>query len=141
MIYMPIQNEADTAAILEDIFKRGKRAAVPVIENDNMYAAYITGNTSFRAGKFNISEPEDIKYAEKPEIDLIAVPGIAFDRRGGRIGFGKGFYDRFLKGTNAQKAALCYDFQITETAFSDNYDIPMDYIVTETGIISTKKTR
>lgn len=139
MVYMPIQNEAATADILADIFEKNKRAVIPAVENDNMRAVYIDKNTIFRRGKFGIPEADNAQYADKSEIDLVVVPGIAFDRRGGRIGFGKGFYDRFLDGMNAVKAALCYDFQLTDNTYPDEYDILMDYIVTEKEIISVKK--
>lgn len=139
MVYMPIQNEVDTADILADIFAKNKRAVIPAVENEHMRAAYVDRNTRFRRGSFGISEAENTEFADKSEIDLVAVPGIAFDRKGGRIGFGKGFYDRFLDGISAVKAALCYDFQLTDDTYPEEYDIVMDYIITEKEIISIKK--
>ncbi|MCH5185081.1 MAG: 5-formyltetrahydrofolate cyclo-ligase [Oscillospiraceae bacterium] len=135
MLYLPTLNETDTAYIFGKVFEDGKTAAVPVTEGNDIFAAYITPQSLLRNGRFGIPIPQDIKRVPEEEIDLIAVPGIAFDRKGGRIGFGQGYYDRFLPKTRAIRAAVCYDFQLTDDAEAQPSDQPMDYIVTESEVI------
>jgi len=65
----------------------------------------------------------------------VIVPGIAFDKAGSRIGFGKGCYDMFLDGLNAVKIGFCYDFQVMDEIPSDDHDIRMDFLVTEKGVL------
>jgi 5-formyltetrahydrofolate cyclo-ligase len=87
-------------------------------------------------GAYGILEPVSIKKAEVSDIDLIIVPGIAFDINGGRCGFGKGYYDRLLCESKAKKIGLCYDFQLVREIETDEHDIPMDMIITERRIIN-----
>lgn len=135
MIYMPIMNEADTSEILADIFARGRRAVIPMVKDDNMYGIYVKKDSGYRRGKFGILEAIEEEYAEKTEIDAVIVPGIAFDRKGGRIGFGKGFYDRYLREMKAKKIGLCYDFQLIDDVCAEENDINMDCIITEKEIL------
>ena len=65
--------------------------------------------------------------------DLVIVPGVAFDRQGGRLGYGKGYYDRFLDQSHAFRLALAFDFQLLETVPTEIHDVPMDGILTENG--------
>ncbi len=139
MIYMPTGNEADIFSAFEYMLGDNKRVLIPAVTGDDMRAVVIDSSTVFKKGRFNIPEASEGEYADPAEIDLIAVPGIAFDRTGGRIGFGKGFYDRFLTGTGAVKAALCYNMQITDSVNAEPFDICMDYIFTETEMIKCIK--
>ena len=66
---------------------------------------------------------------------VILVPGLAFDRNGGRMGFGKGYYDRLLESSNAVKIGLCYDFQILEKIPTESHDVPMNFVITEKEIL------
>ena len=73
-----------------------------------------------------------------PEIfDLVIVPGVAFDRQGGRLGHGKGYYDRFLELTSAFRLALAFDCQLLETVPTELHDVPMNAILSESGIVET----
>lgn len=73
------------------------------------------------------------------KIDLVILPGVAFDRRGGRLGFGKGYYDRFLSGLDSSvlKVGLCYRFQLLERLPLSEYDAPVDVVVTESGVVGS----
>ena len=77
-----------------------------------------------------------VREASVSDIDLIIVPGIAFDERCNRCGFGKGYYDRLLSESKAVKIGLCYDFQVVDELECDEYDIAMDMVITERRIIN-----
>ncbi len=136
MLYMPIGNETDTKDIVMSAFKDKKSLAFPVTSQNNFeiipYCA--DENTEFLKGGFSVPEPTRTSPILKDEIDLVLVPGIAFDTSGGRVGFGKGCYDRFLKGFNGIKVGFSFDSQVCEDVCSDKYDIKMDYLVTDKGI-------
>ena len=100
MSYISIKNEIDLQEINETIIKLGKTLVLPVIDNngENMKSVRVDTLETLKEKKFGVREPdfgEEIKYNE---IDLVIVPGVAFDINGNRIGFGKGYYDRFLRG-------------------------------------------
>ncbi len=137
MLYMPLGNETDTSDIIKKAFSDGKKVVFPVTdENSGEITPCIADeNSEFSKGAFSVYEPCHVKVADIAEIDVIVVPGIAFDRSGSRIGFGKGCYDRLLEKSSAVKIGFCYDFQICGRIPSDEFDIPMDYIITENEII------
>ena len=93
---------------------------------------------TFEKGTFSVLEPKERVCLDKNNIDVVLVPGIAFDRCGGRVGFGKGCYDKFLKDINAIKIGFCYDFQLLEHINTDSTDVTMDFIITEKEIIRGK---
>lgn len=134
MLYMPLGNETETSCIMKKAFEDGKRVVLPVTDENNVdiIPCIVTLETEFKKGAYSISEPSSMHICNESEIDLVAVPGIAFGRNGARVGFGKGYYDRFLKRTKAVKIGFCYDFQLSEYVAADDHDVPMDYIVTDT---------
>lgn len=136
MLYMPLGNETDTSLILDLALHEGKRVVLPVtdVDNTDIIPCTVSKDTSFKIGSYNIIEPDKNEKVNKTEIDVILVPGIAFGRNGARVGFGKGYYDKFLKGTKAIKVGFCYEFQLFDEIDADIHDIPMDYIVTENSI-------
>jgi len=94
--------------------------------------------TELRKGRFGILEPAVPVFATKDELDLIIVPGVAFDRAGGRVGRGGGFYDRLLPQYSALRAGICFDFQYLEAVPAEEHDIRMDWVVTDTRILKTE---
>lgn len=136
MIYMPIKNETDTSEIIKVAFSDGKSIIFPVTDGETgvITPYYAQKDTEFTLGDFLVPEPCEKKRADVENIDVIIVPGIAFDRKGARIGFGKGCYDRLLENTNAVKIGYCYSFQICEEIPTEERDVAMDYIVTEKGM-------
>lgn len=137
MLYYPIGNEADTAYILKKAFEDGKKVAFPVTnpQNNEITAVLADSETQFCKGAYSIPEPEEKRTIDKNMTDVIIVPGIAFDKKGARVGFGKGCYDRFLENIKAKKVGFCYDFQIKNEISADIFDIKMDYLVSESGMI------
>ena len=139
MLYSPIGSEVETAWIAERALAAGKRILYPVTDEASrkMTAVEVTNNSEFVRGGFGISEPRGEEYTGK--IDLIIVPGVAFDRDGGRLGFGKGCYDAFLDDIDAFKIGLCYEIQLSDKLPTEEHDVQMDMIVTEREIIEIKK--
>ena len=133
MLYMPLGNETDTSLIVQRALSDGKTLAFPITDKGtNRITPYFADrNTKFKQGAFSVNEPCDTKKADVSEIDTVLVPGIAFDKSGNRIGFGKGCYDEFLKNSKAIFVGFCYEMQICEKINSDSYDVRMDFLVTE----------
>jgi 5-formyltetrahydrofolate cyclo-ligase len=138
-LYAPTHNETDTANILTDAFAAGKRVLYPAVCGDQMVFRQVEGVECLAEGCFGILEPCPTgcdHQADEP--DLIVVPGVAFDLSGHRIGYGKGFYDRFLQhpGRKAHLVGLCHDFQLIDGAIpAEGHDIRMEIIVTDQRII------
>ena len=90
-------------------------------------------------GSFHIEEPSGNDLTDPSEIEMVVVPAVAYDRKGKRLGRGKGFYDRFLQHTKATKVGVGYEFQLLDELPTEPHDIPMDMIVTQhTTIVVTK---
>ncbi len=132
-IYMSSFNEVDTDGIIKRCSALGKNVFVPCVRGDDIFiSAY---SDDMVTASFGIREPENAVPADKDEIDLFIVPALAFDRRGARVGFGRGYYDRLLSGTDAVKIGLLYDFQLLERIETQAHDIYMDYLIYEGGVI------
>ncbi len=136
MLYMPLGNETDTTHIIKKAFYDGKRLAFPVTNavSGEITPCYATEKSEFSKGAFSVNEPCIKDAARVEDIDVVLVPGIAFDKNGGRIGFGKGCYDRLLVKTNAVKIGFCYDFQLCDEIPAQEHDVKMDCIITENGV-------
>lgn len=133
-VYMNAFNEVQTSYIVDECKKYSKTVVVPVVDGDNIYLSPLKGE--LRKGAFGIQEPCSNEKFPKEVVDIFAVPGLAFDSRGGRVGFGRGYYDKLLDGTWAVKVGLSYGFQLTDGICCDNHDILMDYIITEERVIN-----
>lgn len=90
-------------------------------------------------GAFHIEEPTGDDVHDISEIELIVVPAVAYDRRGNRVGRGKGYYDRMLGDTKAIKIGIAYDFQVFDEIEADPHDVPVDIIITDKGIRYTRR--
>lgn len=136
MLYSNHKNEVITKGIIEACFKMNKRVVLPKVikESHDILPCLVEGLNELIPGVYGILEPDGSKIIDKNEIELVMVPGVAFDMNGDRIGHGAGYYDRFLNGYNGIKAGICYGFQIVENAWPDPFDIKMDYLITEMGI-------
>jgi len=138
-LYAPAHNEVDTGDILAAAFLAGKRVLYPAVCGDRMVLRQVQELANLERGSFGILEPcpTGIDH-QADEADLIVVPGVAFDLRGHRIGYGKGFYDRFLRhpGRNAHLVALCHDFQLIDGHIpAEEHDMRMEFIVTDKRIV------
>lgn len=86
----------------------------------------------YHIGRFKVMEPNSNEKMPKDAIEIMFIPGIAFSHKGYRLGFGAGYYDRYLVDYPNIKVGVCYDFQFVEELPTDLYDIPVDVIITET---------
>lgn len=133
MLYVSAFNEPSTIEIIENAISCKKRVVLPVSDTatETIILSYLDSLDDLEKGAYGISEPRTVKPADIADIDFILVPGLAFDKNGNRMGFGKGYYDKLLCKTNAEKTALCYEFQLFDEIPADEYDIPMNTIITE----------
>ncbi len=138
MFYVQKGNEVMTDALIEYSLVRGKRVAVPFTDkrSKTLVPSLISSLNELEMGSFGIPEPRELRPVEAEVIELIIVPGIAFDVHGSRIGYGNGYYDRFLKAVRAKKIALAYELQIVDEIPNHTNDIKMDMIVTEERAIN-----
>ncbi len=138
-IYVNMESEINTVDIITRLLNMGKRVAVPKVlpGNKEMVALEIKSLSDLNeSGAFGILEPDITKKDVGDEVDLIILPGLAFDKRGYRIGYGGGFYDRFLQRyNNVKRVSLCYNFQIIENIPEEDFDEAIDIIITEDKII------
>ncbi len=138
MLYLSFQNEVITEAIYQRGWQEGKTMLLPICapEGGRMEMSVITSFDQLEPNRYGIGElPEHLQQLIAPEqIDVCLIPGIAFDHAGTRLGFGAGYYDRYLPRVNpsAKRIALAYECQMhSETLPRDAYDLPMQYILTE----------
>ena len=129
--YVDYQFEVGTRQIMEKAWELQKKVAVPKVEGTEMEFYYIDCFAQLRKGYAGILEPVTDKRAEGNSA-LVVLPGSAFDRKRNRIGYGKGFYDRYLRQhERCRTIALAFDFQIVDNVPADPYDIRPDEIMTE----------
>ena len=138
-VYMPAGNEIDTAEIIRYCKENGKRLAAPRVNGDTMEFYYFTDETDMEQGAYDIWEPTGTEAVEDEE-SLVIMPGVAFDLSCNRIGYGKGYYDRYLSAhPRMKKVALAYDFQIVGRIKREVHDVRPDVVVTESRVIMKPK--
>ncbi len=140
--YVSVNNEVDTIGLINRALSDGKRVAVPKIINKEMEFYYINSLSELKKGYFNIPEPIDTSNICMPrsqeESDMsdifnmvMIVPGVAFDRSNNRLGYGGGFYDRYLSIHKIYTIAICFKEQLLDEICTEEYDIKMDEVITD----------
>lgn len=142
--FVSFGSEVDTIRIIGHALKEGRMVCVPKIpsRDKGMEVYSIRGFDELKEGYYKILEPvEGLRKVSGEEIDLILMPGVAFDRQGGRVGYGAGFYDRYLRSMtkNINKIALAYDFQLINRVPTDEFDVSIDGIITDREFIMFSK--
>ena len=128
--YLPYNQEVRTGPMLERALREGKRVAVPKVCGEEMQFIYLDDLTQVAKGYAGIPEPIADGPVADDETALVLMPGLAFDPQGHRIGYGGGFYDKFLAAEpNHPTLALCYDFQMLPALETEEHDIPVDYVL------------
>jgi 5-formyltetrahydrofolate cyclo-ligase len=130
--YFAFGSEVKTDLIIERARMLGKKIALPSVEEDKITFYELSSSKYLIRGRFGIMEP--VPYKRVSKIDLLVVPGIAFDKKGYRLGYGKGYYDRLLSGKRTFSIGLAYSFQLLENLPHDRYDKRLDAIASEDGI-------
>lgn len=128
--YLPYNQEVRTVPMLEQAMKDGKRVAVPKVFGDEMKFIYLNDFSRVAKGYAGIPEPMDDGPVADDPTALVLMPGLAFDAQGHRIGYGGGFYDKFLANEpNHPTLALCYDFQMVDYLETEAFDVPVDLVI------------
>jgi len=145
MAYVPFRNEVDTSPIIAQAMSMGKRVVIPISDTSNMrlipselrdYPGDLT------EGTYGILEPKPdcVRPRDANEIDLVLVPGVAYDFCGNRLGYGAGFYDRFLDSLpRAKSVALAFNLQVLDNAYPEPHDHPVQFVITEEQVIDCRQ--
>lgn len=132
------EHEIDTTPIIKQAWKDGKTIAVPKCnpKQKELIFRTLTSFDQLETVYFGLKEPmeQETEEVDKERIDLMLVPGLIFDRRGYRIGYGGGFYDRYLANYNQTTIALATEEQLIDQVPNDSYDIPVQHFITEMGL-------
>ena len=143
MLYMAMQDEVQLDELIAMVLKDGKKAAIPLVTGAGlMEAVELSDMADLVPDKYGIKtvSEEKRRLIAPDKIDLIIVPGVAFDKAGHRLGMGGGFYDRFmLRASRAVRAALAYDCQLLAAVPAEVHDLTVDYIITEKQNIALTK--
>ena len=128
--YLPYNQEVRTVPMLEQALADGKKVAVPKVYGDTMRFIYIEDFTQVEKGYAGIPEPIFDEPIAEDKNALVLMPGLAFTKNGDRMGYGGGFYDRFLaQEPDHPTLALCYDFQMVQSLPTEEFDIPVDTVL------------
>lgn len=129
LLYWSMEDEVATHDFVKK-WEAKKTILLPVVDGSLLKIKQFKGMTSMRKGaQFGIMEPDGEEYKNLDAIDLIIVPGIAFDSGNNRMGRGRGFYDKLLTTTKATKMGVCFNFQFFESIPVEKHDLPMDIVI------------
>jgi 5-formyltetrahydrofolate cyclo-ligase len=144
-LYVSFRSEVDTHGLIERLLAENRIVAVPLVSlQDRKMTAIrlVDPKTDLVPGYYGILEPRKDLVLERSinhrDIDIVVLPGSVFDECGGRLGYGGGFYDRFLANEispSATRIALAYDFQVKKKIAQESHDQPVDYIITEKRVV------
>jgi 5-formyltetrahydrofolate cyclo-ligase len=131
------KNEVDTHEIIRMLLKQKKRVVVPIGDKatKQMKHSELFSLSELVGGAYGILEPRMYRPVPVSDIQVVIVPALAVDRKGNRLGFGAGFYDRFLQDVQLPIISLVYEFQVVQSVSQESTDIPVSFIVTENEII------
>ena len=146
MCYVDVRDEVRTRQALPSALASGKRIVVPYCLDGELELFWLENMEELELGMYRILEPRNelrtvaSKHLQPTDLDLVMVPGVAFDRNGGRTGHGKGYYDKLLQHArlDAPLIALAFECQMFEKIPAESHDIYMDRIVTENAIYTGK---
>jgi 5-formyltetrahydrofolate cyclo-ligase len=143
-IYVSFRSEVETLELIRWCLAQGKRVAVPLVDHSNSTMIPLQVNDpgrDLKPGYYSIPEPDPLKACriDGKEIDAVILPGSVFDTEGGRLGYGGGYYDRFLVNDAPQacRIGLAFELQVVEAVPLEPHDQRLDYLVTEKRIIIT----
>lgn len=130
MAYYSLPDEVCTHNLINDLVTQGKTVLLPkVMGDDTMELRRYTGRDDLREGAFHILEPVGERFIDEISIDVVLVPGVAFDAKGHRLGRGRGYYDRFLRAYKARTIGVCFDFQKVDEVPVDAFDVTVNEVI------------
>jgi 5-formyltetrahydrofolate cyclo-ligase len=129
LLYWSMDDEVSTHNFIEKWWKT-KTILLPVVDGNTLRIKKYAGKQSMKPGEqFGILEPIGIEFTSFENIDLIILPGMAFDQKNNRLGRGRGYYDKLLETTKAVRVGVCFDFQYFENIPVEMHDLPMGIVV------------
>ncbi|BAI79974.1 5-formyltetrahydrofolate cyclo-ligase [Deferribacter desulfuricans SSM1] len=129
-LYVSFDNEVRTIELITHLKNMGKEVFLPILVNDEILAGYFEDFESMKKNRFGVLEP--IKVTSEDYFDVVVAPGVVFDIECYRLGFGKGYYDRFLKKIQKKVCVgFAYDFQVIEKLPVEKHDVKLDAVLTE----------
>lgn len=142
LCYIDMENEVGTRRIIEESWRLGKNVWVPKTLADGAMEFYcIRSFSELDTGAFGVMEPDGKTECAALEFGLMIVPGVAFDLAGNRIGYGKGFYDRYIsRHPHLDTMGLAFDIQVLERIPAEECDSPLDVVITETLTVAEGKS-
>jgi len=129
-IYNNLQDEVHTLDFIRK-WEKEKDFYLPVVSGDDLLFRQYSSSSGFKQSSYGIMEPVGEDFTDYNKVNLVIIPGIAFDRHMNRMGRGRGFYDRLLPNLKAPRMGICFDFQLLDKIPAGEKDIKMDYIVSE----------
>jgi 5-formyltetrahydrofolate cyclo-ligase len=142
MCYYSLAGEVQTQRLLRRLIESGREVYLPVTGKDKqMNAVRLRDADAVHAGAFRVMEPDGDEVIEPHRLDLILIPGLAFDASGGRMGYGAGCYDRFLPKCRGVFAALAFGFQMIGCVPTQAHDVSMHYVITEQSVYDCRRER
>lgn len=135
-LFSPIHNEVRTQSVFDKAIEHRKEVYFPRVNGPSLDFCRVQNLEQLKSGNFGVLEPfPQLPAANIHDIDLFVLPGVAFDRSGNRVGYGKGFYDRALADVpKEKKAALAYHFQLSDSVPADEDDRKVGILITERGV-------
>ena len=138
-LYASVHNEVQTDLVLDSALVAGKTVCYPRLENEKIVFIEVSSLDDLKPGRFGVPEPQGQKNILPENLDLVLVPGVAFDSQGHRLGYGFGCYDRALAlCRNTDFIGLAYAFQVVKHLPSEEHDIRLDYLATECEMLEFK---
>ena len=136
VVYVSFGCEIETHALIRQLLTEGRHVCVPAFQDGKYFAVEIQDfDRDLIAGKLNILEPKLLRHTPVTRPDVWLVPGLAFDRKGNRLGRGRGYFDALLQHAPGIKIALTHDFQLLNEVPVEPHDVRMDFIVTENQVV------
>ncbi len=139
LFFAAFKSEVETAPMIRNALASGKRVILPKVAGRELSLFEIRDfDNDVSLGLWNIPEPHETTPARVSDVDLIVVPGAAFDEQGNRVGYGAGFYDKLLASFRGPTVAIAFEVQIVHSIPIDSHDVPVQKIVTEKRVITAK---
>ncbi len=130
LLYHPLADEVDVSPLILQGRAEGKTVLLPAVEGEGLVLRVYEGEESLRRGAFGIMEPTGTMFTDLEAVDLVLVPGVAFDREGHRLGRGRGYYDRLLpRLSRARRVGVCFPFQMVDCVPSEAHDQRVDEVI------------